>query len=89
MKNVGVPFTPLRTPLMKSSRTRPRARRALMSLIEARQVQPELLGEAVQVFVVQRPLVLVQQVVHLPELALGGGRLRRLGGALGMRVRGG
>src|SRR4051812_17369366 len=47
-------------------------------LSEARDVQAEVLGGLQQVRVIQRLLVLVQVVVHLPELALGGGCLRRL-----------
>jgi hypothetical protein len=46
-------------------------------LVEAIDVEPELLGVHMEVLVAQVPLVLVQEVVHLPEPALG---VRRLGG---------
>ena len=51
---------------------------------EARHVELEPLGVGVQVLRLQVGLVVEQQAVHLPELALRGGALGRLGG--GKRV---
>ena len=85
MKNVGVPETPLSSALATSSdtRARTRARAAPRGSGRRRDPAPPRTGE-----VARRELVLVaeQQVVHLPELALGGGGLGRLGGHLGARV---
>src|SRR3954454_23089369 len=58
-------------------------------LVEAIEIEAYLLGVAAQLLVAQALLVLVEHVVHLPELALGARRLGRLGGGLGARVLGG
>src|SRR5918996_4388001 len=53
---------------------------------EAVEVEAELLGVADEVVEAKSVLMVEQEVVHLPERALVGGRLRGLGGELGMRV---
>ena len=64
----------------------PRVHAAAQLVAKARHVEPELLGVADEVLDVERVLVGEQQVVHLPEAALRRGRLRGLGGQLGVRV---
>ncbi|GAA3712669.1 hypothetical protein GCM10023082_08040 [Streptomyces tremellae] len=54
--------------------------------VEALQVEAEPLGVPAQVGDAQPALVVEEQVVHGPERALLGGRLRGLGGDLGPRV---
>jgi hypothetical protein len=49
-------------------------------------VQPELVGVAPQVLVLQRLLTVQQQLVHGPEAALERGRLGQMGGGQGMRM---
>src|SRR2546428_3833441 len=49
-------------------------------------VEPQLAGVPHQILVRERRLPLVQEIVHLPELALRGRRLRDLRGVLGVRV---
>src|SRR5881296_3687887 len=49
-------------------------------------VEPQLARVPQQILVRERGLPLVQEIVHLPELALGGCRLRDLRGVLGARV---
>src|SRR3984957_761628 len=56
-------------------------------LDESRYVEMKRARVPHQVFIFQRVLILVEQVVHLPELALSAGSLRRLSGMLGMRMR--
>src|SRR5262249_52006396 len=53
---------------------------------EALRVEAEIGGLADQVVPAERAARLVHRVVHLPEGPLGGGRLGRLGGALGVGV---
>ena len=83
MKNVGVPETPLQVgavdvvgdaaaPCVRSRRS---SRKRSTS-------SPSSLGVRRQVAGVERVLVVEQQVVHLPERTLLGGRLGRLGGEL-------
>ena len=86
MKNVGVPLTPLRTPLRKSSRTRAVCGLALELVSETREVETERVGVSDQVRQAEAVLVREQQVVHLPEPSLGSRRLGRLGRVLGVRV---
>src|SRR6267143_2771924 len=54
--------------------------------VEPLDVETELLGVGAEVLVAQAPLVLVEEVVHLPELALGSGSLGGLGGLFGVGV---
>src|SRR6267143_2746457 len=54
--------------------------------VEHLDVEAELLGVGAEVLVAQAPLVLVEEVVHLPELALGRGSLGGLGGLFGVEV---
>ena len=56
-------------------------------LLEPPQVEPELGRVAHEVFFAEFVLILVEEVVHLPEAALRGGRLRGLGGTSGTGVR--
>jgi hypothetical protein len=53
---------------------------------EAVEVEAELLGVADEVVEAKSVLMVEQEVVHLPERALVAGRLRALGGELGVRV---
>ena len=55
-------------------------------LLEPPQVEPELGCVAHQVFFAEFVLTLVEEVVHLPEAALRGGRLRSLSGTAGTRM---
>src|SRR5258706_5873714 len=55
-------------------------------LAESREIEREGLGVREQAVVVQRRLVLEQQIVHRPEAVLRACRLGRFGGALGVRV---
>src|SRR5919197_2839070 len=55
-------------------------------LAEALDVQAEALGGGEKLARRERILVVEQLVVHLPELPLGAGGLRRLGGQLGVLV---
>jgi hypothetical protein len=55
-------------------------------VLEARQVEPEPGRVTPQGLVVEVFLVREEEVVHLPEASLGGGRLGGLGGAAGVRV---
>ena len=87
MKKVGVPETPLEVGRVDVLGDRgPRRVRVRRSSLEAVDVEAELLGVADEVAVAERVLVLEQQVVHLPERALLGRRLRRLGRQLRVRV---
>ena len=52
-------------------------------LLEPPQVEPELGRVAHEIFIAQFVLILVEEVVHLPEAPLGGGRLRGQGGTSG------
>src|SRR5256714_11517055 len=54
--------------------------------LEARGVEPELLGVLDQVFVLERELALEQPIVHLPELPLCAGRFGRFGGVLRVQM---
>src|SRR5262245_29837780 len=54
--------------------------------LERVDIEPEPLGIAAEVLVAQATLVLVERVVHLPELPLARSRLGRLGCLLGVRV---
>ena len=83
MKKVGVPLTPLRTPLRKSARTWRGVHVRVELLLEtASTSRPSAVAYSTQVRVVERALVLEERVVHLPELALARGRFGRLGGVL-------
>ena len=55
--------------------------------LELRPVQADRLRVAREVRLRQRPLVLEQHLVHLPEFAQPGGRLGDLRSVLGVRVR--
>ena len=55
--------------------------------VEALDVEPEVLRVAAEVRSREARLVFVEQVVHLPEPALGGRALGALRGLFGMRVR--
>jgi hypothetical protein len=57
-------------------------------LVEQVEVQPEFLGIPTQVVVAQAFLVLVEKIVHLPELALRCRSLGGLGRLFGVRMRG-
>ena len=81
-----MPETPLRSALSTSSATRAAPACSRSGVGEAVDVEAELLGVADQVVRAKRVLVLEQEVVHLPERALVGGRLGGLGGELGVRV---
>jgi hypothetical protein len=73
---------------MKSSRTRSALGVRREFLVELPAVEPELLGVPMEVALLEVLLILVEEVVHLPELLP---RRRRLGGLrrlLGVRVRG-
>ena len=59
---------------------------AVQALVEARSVQAQLAGVALEAGNVQRRLVIKQQVVVLPELALVVGALSRLGRLLSIRM---
>ena len=85
-KNVGVPETPLRSALSTSSATRAAPACSRRSVREPLDVEAELLGVADQVARAERVLVVEQEVVHLPERALVGGRFRGLRGELRVRV---
>src|SRR3989442_9512917 len=54
--------------------------------VEHLDVQAELLGVGAEALAAQAPLLLVEEVVHLPELALGRGSLGGLGGSFGIGV---
>ena len=87
MKKVGVPFTPLFTPLMKSSRTRSRKRTGAEIVEHDFTVHAGLRGQPGQCSVFQGPLMLEDQVVHGPERllpAMRTHRFRRLRGMLGV-----
>ena len=86
MKKVGVPVTPLMSAESTSSSIRAALRVVAEVVVEALEVEPELLRVRPQVEGLEVVLVFEQQVVHLPERALGGGGLRCLGGELGVRV---
>ena len=87
MKNVGVPETPLRSALSTSSATRAAYSCVAQLVGEALDVEPELAARSPSRSErTQRVLVLEQQIVHLPERALRGGRLGRLGGDLRVRM---
>ena len=75
-KNVGVPRAPLASALATSSRMRPVVRALVEVAHEPLDVEVELAGVADEVLDLELVLVLEQQVVHLPEAALGGGGLR-------------
>ena len=85
-KNVGVPFTPLRIPLRKSSRNLPAW--AWLSQVgdELLEVEAERGCVSHQVSRPEAILVREEEVVHLPEPALRAGRLSRLGGLVRVRV---
>jgi hypothetical protein len=55
-------------------------------LLESLQVEPELGRVAHQVFLAELALILVEEVVHLPEATLSGGRLCSLGSTAGTGV---
>src|SRR6267142_6943016 len=55
--------------------------------VKSIEIESQPVGMLAQVAVVQLVLVLVEQVVHLPELVLQAGRLRRLRGAGRVRMR--
>ena len=78
MKNVGVPDTPLRSADSTSAATRPAAG-AHQVVVERSVSRPSSSGVPQQVHDPQFVLMIQQQVVHLPEPALGRGRLGRLG----------
>ena len=82
MKNVGVPDTPLSSALITSSLTRAGVLAAAQLVAKRSGSRPSSLGVAAEVARPQLALVGEQRVVHLPELALRGRRLRRLGGEL-------
>ena len=88
MKKVGVPFTPLRTPLRKSSWTRSAWTCSASSLLEQVEIELERTSVRTKVVDLQMLLVLVEVIVHLPEPVLGGSGLGRLRRVLGMRMRG-
>ena len=54
--------------------------------VESLDVEGELLGVRMEITVAQAPLVLVQEVVHLPEPDLGGRGLGGLRGLFGVGV---
>ena len=81
-----MPVTPLRSAESTSSSIRAACACVAQVVAEALEVEAELLGVAAQVAGSQLVLVVEQQVVHLPERALGGRRLGGLGGELGVRV---
>src|SRR5205823_4976462 len=54
---------------------------------ERLQVEPDLRGVGTEIRVGELPLVLVENVVHLPEPSLGRSRFGGFGGLFGMRVR--
>ena len=86
MKNVGVPDTPLMSADSTSSAIRAERLALADVLAELVDVEAERLGVGYQVLDHQPILVREQRIVHVPEAALGGGRLRRLGRDLRMRV---
>ena len=86
MKNVGVPETPLRSAPSTSSATRPAVPRRRSSSRKRSTSRPSSSACRSRSPGAQRVLVVQQQVVHLPERALRGRRLGRLGGELGVRV---
>src|SRR6266481_7338102 len=55
-------------------------------LVEPLGVQPEALRVGKESLVAQVSLVLVEKIVHLPELALGGRRFRSFRSLLGVRM---
>ena len=85
-KNVGVPVTPLWSAVSMSSADARGVDAAAQLVGEPVDVEAELAGVADEIRRHQRVLVLEQQVVHLPELALRRRRLGRLGRELGVRV---
>ena len=86
MKKVGVPETPLRSALSTSSATRAAPARWRESVGESLDVEAELPGVAHEILRLELVLVGEEQVVHLPERALVGGGLARLGRELGGQV---
>jgi len=56
---------------------------------ESRNIKTDNGGVFHQILILERLLIFKEEVVHLPELALRPGRLRRFRGALGVRVDGG
>jgi hypothetical protein len=54
--------------------------------VEPLRIEAQLLCVAPKVLTLQVPLVVEEEVVHLPVAALRGGGLRRFGGGLGVRV---
>ena len=87
MKKVGVPETPLRSAQSTSSATRAGAGVLAQVVREPLDVEAELARRsATRSRGRERVLVVEQQVVHLPERSLLGGRLGRLGRELRARV---
>ena len=86
MKNVGVPLTLLRMPLLKSSSTRPRNARLFMSSTPALGVGDDALRITHERLAFEVLLVFEQRIVHLPKLPLGSSGFSGLGRAFGERV---
>ena len=87
-KKVGVPLTPLRTPLMKSSPTRWACVWSLNSRSKRARSRPMPFAVLPKMLVIERLLMLEEGVVHLPEAPLSGAGFRSLGRVLRVRVNG-
>ena len=86
MKKVGVPFTPLRTPLRKSSRTRGACVLVGELLLKALLLESDRRGVFREVSIVERPLMFEEGSVHLAEAPLSRSGFRCFSRMLGMRM---
>ena len=86
MKNVGVPFTPLRTPPRKSAADLGRVFAVYQRIAQIRFGQTKGSGQREQQRQAEAILVLVDAIVHLPEPAVRAGVFGALGGAFGVGV---
>ena len=84
MKNVGVPFTPLRTPPRKSLRTLGAYSPLISASRRSASDKSECSSEREQERQAEAILVLVDAVVHLPEPAMRARKLGTLGGGFGI-----
>jgi hypothetical protein len=84
MKNVGVPFTPLRTPPRKSARTLGAYSLLSKALRKPDKIEP--LRQGKQQRQTQALLVFKNFVVHLPEPIVRPGEFGALGGRLGVKM---
>ena len=85
MKIVGVPSICRSSPSLLVLRDAVGGGRRLHVGVEARDLEPELLRVAVEIGLLEVPLVREERVVHLPELALVHRRDRRARGGVGVR----